>query len=57
MKLAVTAAATTPKPETPQPVPAEFPHLKGTHKAHPGTGKGRSYQDPLAAFRASTTPA
>ena len=44
-KLAVTPATSIPKPEKLQPVPAEFLHLKGDHQAHPGTGKGRSYQD------------
>ncbi len=43
-KLAVTPAAHIPKPEKLKPVPAEFLHLKGDHEAHPGTGKGRSYQ-------------
>ena len=43
-KLAVTPAPHTPKPEKLKPVPAEFLHLKGDHDAHPGTGKGRSYQ-------------
>jgi DNA (cytosine-5)-methyltransferase 1 len=44
-KLAVSRAASIPKPETIQPVPAEFLHLKGKHQAHPGTGKGRSYRE------------
>ncbi len=44
LKLAVKPAATTPGPEKLMPVPAEFLNLKGLHKAHPGTGKGRSYQ-------------
>lgn len=55
LKLAVTPAATTPKPEKLQPVPAEFLHLKGNHKAHPGTGKGRSYQDAALQAQIPTT--
>lgn len=43
-KLAVPSAAVTPAPERLKPVPARFLHLAGEHQAHPGTGKGRSYQ-------------
>lgn len=51
LKLALTPSATIPQPENPQPVPAEFLHLMGDHKAHPGTGKGRSYQMPAQPMR------
>jgi DNA (cytosine-5)-methyltransferase 1 len=44
-KLAVPKARFTPEPEEPSSVPKEFLHLIGEHAAHPGTGKGRSYQN------------
>ena len=44
LKHAVQPAGTIPKPEKPKPVPRQFLPLKGIHEAHPGTGKGRSYQ-------------
>lgn len=44
-KLAVPKARFTPEPEEPSSVPKEFLHLIGDHAAHPGTGKGRSYQN------------
>ncbi len=44
-KLAIPKAGFTPDPEEPSTVPEEFMHLVGTHAAHPGTGKGRSYQN------------
>ena len=44
-KLAVPKARFTPGPEQPSEVPKEYMHLLGDHAAHPGTGKGRSYQN------------
>jgi DNA (cytosine-5)-methyltransferase 1 len=44
LKLAVDSAPVTPRPERLKPVPLEFLHLMGEHEAHPGTGRGRSYQ-------------
>jgi len=44
LKLAVDRAPVTPRPERLKPVPLEFLHLMGEHEAHPGTGRGRSYQ-------------
>jgi len=43
-KLAVPKAGFTPEAEQPSEVPREYMHLVGEHAAHPGTGKGRSYQ-------------
>jgi DNA (cytosine-5)-methyltransferase 1 len=43
--LAVPKARFTPQPEQPESVPDEYLHLIGKHAAHPGTGKGRSYQN------------
>jgi DNA (cytosine-5)-methyltransferase 1 len=42
--LAVKSISNTPPPEVVEPVPDEYTHLVGKHAAHPGTGKGRSYQ-------------
>lgn len=44
LKLATPRAEQTPPPEIPKPVPKKYHHLIGIHPAHPGTGKGRSYQ-------------
>ena len=44
LTLAVEKAASIPEPEPILPVPEKYLHLVGEHKAHPGTGKGRSYQ-------------
>ena len=43
--LAVSAAQLTPPPEPLQAVPIKYLALQGKHAAHPGTGKGRSYQN------------
>lgn len=43
-RLTVPKARFTPDPEKPARVPKEYLHLVGCHAAHPGTGKGRSYQ-------------
>jgi DNA (cytosine-5)-methyltransferase 1 len=43
-RLLVPKARFTPPPEEPMAVPEEYLHLTGEHAAHPGTGKGRSYQ-------------
>ncbi|MEM7602541.1 MAG: DNA cytosine methyltransferase [Verrucomicrobiota bacterium] len=43
-KLAVPKARFIPEPEEPEKVPKEYLYLVGEHTAHPGTGKGRSYQ-------------
>jgi DNA (cytosine-5)-methyltransferase 1 len=41
VKLAIPPARNSPpEPETPLPLPARFLALRGTHEAHPGTGKG-----------------
>lgn len=44
LTLAVEKAAFIPEPEPVLPVPEKYLHMVGEHKAHPGTGKGRSYQ-------------
>lgn len=49
LKLLPTRAATTPGPEPLAPVPAQYLMLTGTHSAHPGTGRGFSYQPAEAA--------
>ncbi len=35
----------TPPPEPVRVVPDKFLHLRGAHAPHPGTGKGKSYQN------------
>lgn len=44
LQLAVHRAGTPPPPESTHPVPRRYKSLVGIHAAHPGTGKGRSYQ-------------
>jgi DNA (cytosine-5)-methyltransferase 1 len=45
LRLAVPGGtAPPPQPEPVQPVPRQYMSLVGSHAAHPGTGKGRSYQ-------------
>jgi DNA (cytosine-5)-methyltransferase 1 len=60
MQLAVPRSSFTPPPEEPAEVPVEFMHLIGEHAAHPGTGKGRSYQrghnETLQTMSARTVP-
>lgn len=43
--LEVERAQSIPPPEPVSDVPMEFLSLRGKHTPHPGTGKGRSYQD------------
>jgi DNA (cytosine-5)-methyltransferase 1 len=44
LRLAVRRSGTPPPPEPTQEVSREYLSLVGNHAAHPGTGKGRSYQ-------------
>jgi len=44
LRLAVPRVGTPPLPEPTQAVPRQYMSLVGDHAAHPGTGKGRSYQ-------------
>jgi len=43
-ELAVKQVASIPSPALTTPVPKRYRSLVGVHKAHPGTGKGRSYE-------------
>jgi DNA (cytosine-5)-methyltransferase 1 len=45
--LAVVPKDNTPPPEQLKPVPEEYLSLMGNHAPHPGTGKGRSYQEKI----------
>lgn len=45
LRLAVSRAATIPAPEKTERVPQKYHHLIGDHPPHPGTGKGRSYEN------------
>lgn len=46
-KLAIKPRKTTPPPNPVLPVPQQYLHLAGEHAPHPGTGKGRAYQQEL----------
>ena len=54
--LAVPKTRYTPEPEEPTDVPAEYLRLVGEHAAHPGTGKGRSYQQRRDKAARATAP-
>jgi DNA (cytosine-5)-methyltransferase 1 len=57
LTLAVEKAAFIPEPEPVLPVAEKYLHLVGEHKAHPGTGKGRSYQkQPNKALQRTLVP-
>jgi DNA (cytosine-5)-methyltransferase 1 len=45
LNLAIKKNGNIPSPERTQPVPEEYLCLKGLHAPHPGTGKGRFYQE------------
>ena len=50
-RLTVPVSRSTPSEEIVEAVPEEYLHLTGEHAPHPGTGKGRAYQNSSASGR------